>query len=513
MARDLDHRTSARPRVAEQVAGTRLQLILSAACAYTILAILSRQGLQHNQGTADIWLPCGLSDALALRVGFWAVPVPLLGVLIDNLGHGGQHLGRAVTVVIGHGSGCALVAALAPRWMRGRDLLASLSNLFVFLGVTALGALASTLIASVVIPELRDWNQQGPALSWWAGNLTGSVVLAPPLLSWMGRNSQNQRRELLRAEYGLLLLACAVTGLLVSTDWIKVISLRPATLVLPLSLWAAYRFSPAAATPVMGLLALSLAWLPNPNDQRLLSASALQSQELLAITVSMALITALTVLVINNSRVRTSRQLRQLAGSLERTVAERTDQLAAANARLQHLSDTDGLTGIPNRRHFDQLLSERWRMAAASGASLAVAMIDIDHFKAYNDTYGHPAGDRCLQQVAAALSADIRQGSDCLARYGGEEFVVLWSNLDAQQAAAMAERLRQGVIALALPHQSNTAAGVVTLSIGVAVQQVDRGSLRAPSDELQHGIDALLRQADQRLYAAKNLGRNRVVSA
>jgi len=512
VARELDHRTSSRPRVAEQVAGSRLQLILSAACAYTILSILSRQGLQHHNGTVDIWLPCGLSDALALRVGLWAVPITLLGGLIDNLGHGGHHLGRAVIVAIGHGSSCALVAALAPRWMRGRDLFASLSNLFVFLGVLALAALASTVIASLVIPELRDWNQQGPALSWWAGNLTGSVVLAPPLLSWMGRNSQNQRRELLRTEYGLLLLACGLTALVVSADWIQVISLRPATLVMPLSLWAAYRFSPAAATPVTGLLALSLSWLPNPNDQRLLSANALQSQEVLALTVNVALITALTVLVINNSRVRTSRQLRQLAGSLERTVAERTDQLAAANARLQHLSDTDGLTGIANRRRFDGLLSERWRMAAASGTPLAVAMIDIDHFKAYNDTYGHPAGDRCLQQVAAALSEEIRQGSDCLARYGGEEFVVLWNGLDPKQAAAMAERLRACVLALALPHQSNGAAAVVTLSIGVAAQQVPRGSLRAPSDEIQHGIDALLKLADQRLYAAKSQGRNRVVS-
>ena len=192
-------------------------------------------------------------------------------------------------------------------------------------------------------------------------------------------------------------------------------------------------------------------------------------------------------------------------------MAERTDQLAAANARLQHLSDTDSLTGIANRRRFDGLLSERWRMAAGSGTSLAVAMIDIDHFKAYNDTYGHAAGDRCLQQVAAALSAEIRQGNDCLARYGGEEFVVLWSGLDPQQAAAMAERLRACVAALALPHQRNGAAAVVTLSIGVAAQPVPRGSQRAPSDEIQHGIDALLKLADQRLYAAKSQGRNRVV--
>jgi diguanylate cyclase (GGDEF)-like protein len=228
--------------------------------------------------------------------------------------------------------------------------------------------------------------------------------------------------------------------------------------------------------------------------------------------VIITLITSLMVLVVNANRTRTNRQLQQLAGSLERTVVERTEQLEAANAQLQRLSDTDGLTGITNRRRFDALLRERWRTATRAGSSLAVAMIDIDHFKAYNDHYGHQAGDRCLQQVAAALAAEIRRGSDCVARYGGEEFVVLWCGLTLDQASAMAERLLQRVTALALPHASNPSGPIVSLSIGVAARQL-QGQATAPLiEELEPQITALLQQADARLYAAKTAGRNRVVS-
>ncbi|MFM1812172.1 MAG: hypothetical protein RLZZ336_1110 [Cyanobacteriota bacterium] len=502
-----------RPAGQEQRPGSRARLVVGSSCAYVILAIISSHGWPDHQASADIWLPSGLSDALALRVGYWAVPVPLLGTLLSNLGRTSFDLQQALVVGLGHSCGAALMATLAPRWMRGRDLFASVGNLFGFLAAAGMCALTSTLIASLVLPPLRNWTQGGQALSWWAGNLAGSVVMAPPLLSWLGRNCRTRLRELRRLEFWLLLLACVVMGLMVHLDLVMVFSLRPATGILPLSLWAGFRFSPAAATPVMAGLALLQARLPNPNDQRLQVDNSVQALELLELTVIITLITSLMVLVVNTSRTRANRQLQQLAGSLERTVAERTEQLEAANTQLQRLSDTDGLTGITNRRRFDALLRERWRAATRAGSSLAVAMIDIDHFKAYNDHYGHQAGDRCLQQVAAALDAEIRRGSDCLARYGGEEFVVLWSDLTLAQATAMAERLRQRVGALALPHASNPAGQTVSLSIGVAARHPPSLATAPLAEEIEPAVTALLEQADERLYAAKAAGRNRVVGA
>ena len=114
--------------------------------------------------------------------------------------------------------------------------------------------------------------------------------------------------------------------------------------------------------------------------------------------------------------------------------------------------------------------------------------------------------------MASALAAEIRKGSDCLARYGGEEFVVLWCNLDLSQAAAMAERLRRRIAELALPHAGHGSGSDVSLSIGVAAQRIDSQASTASADEIEHQIDALLRQADDHLYTAKAAGRNRVVS-
>jgi diguanylate cyclase (GGDEF)-like protein len=502
-----------RPDGPEQGPVARARLVLSCSCAYVILAIVSSHGWPDDHAIADIWLPSGLSDALALRVGYWAVPVPLLGTLLSNLGRQSFDLQQALVVGLGHSCGTALVATLAPRWMRGRDLFASVGNLFGFLAAAAVCALASTLIASLVLPPLRNWTQGGQALSWWAGNLAGTVVMAPPLLSWLGRNCSTRLRELRRLEFWLLLLASVAMGVAVHLGLVEVFSLRPASGILPLTLWAGFRFSPAAATPINAGLALLMARLPNASDQRLQIHNSVQALELLELTVIITLITSLMVLVVNANRTRANRQLQQLAGSLERTVVERTEQLEAANSQLQRLSDTDGLTGITNRRRFDALLRDRWRTASRAGSSLAVAMIDIDHFKAYNDHYGHQAGDRCLQQVAAALRAEIRRGSDCLARYGGEEFVVLWCGLTPAQATAMAERLRQRVGALALPHATNPAGQTVSLSIGVAARRLPRQATAPLVEEIEAPIATLLRQADERLYAAKSAGRNRVVGA
>ncbi|WP_374473174.1 diguanylate cyclase domain-containing protein [Arenimonas sp.] len=171
--------------------------------------------------------------------------------------------------------------------------------------------------------------------------------------------------------------------------------------------------------------------------------------------------------------------------------------------RLRELSATDGLTHIANRRAFDDALVHEWERALRNGGPLSVVMADIDFFKRYNDQYGHVAGGVCLQQVAAALKAGIRQGGDFVGRYGGEEFVVVLPGADADAARAVAESLRQRVEALALPHEGNPATGVVTISLGVATCEPVRG--REPT--------TLVEAADKQLYRAKQGGRNRVEAA
>jgi diguanylate cyclase (GGDEF)-like protein len=198
-------------------------------------------------------------------------------------------------------------------------------------------------------------------------------------------------------------------------------------------------------------------------------------------------------------RLRT-RHLQRRAAELARLVDERTEALRQANEHLSRLSFADALTGLPNRRRLDEVLDLEWRRAQRMGTPLAVVMADIDAFKAYNDSRGHPEADRCLAQVADVIRRATHRAGDFAARYGGEEFIVLLPGSDAAAAAAFGERLRQACEAAALPHPASPVAPVVTLSVGVASRVPAAGE--APM--------ALVAEADAALYRAKQDGRNRV---
>ncbi|MDP2226673.1 MAG: diguanylate cyclase [Moraxellaceae bacterium] len=174
--------------------------------------------------------------------------------------------------------------------------------------------------------------------------------------------------------------------------------------------------------------------------------------------------------------------------------------LEESNLRLQYLTAIDGLTQIANRRSLDMTLTTEWQRALRKREPLGVVMIDVDHFKLFNDTYGHQAGDECLRGVAGALKDFARRPGDIAARYGGEEFVLVLTNATSAQARIVAERVRDRILELAIPHQSSSH-GNVTASFGVA-------SI-VPTNQ-HNGPEVLLLAADQALYRAKHSGRNRV---
>jgi len=196
----------------------------------------------------------------------------------------------------------------------------------------------------------------------------------------------------------------------------------------------------------------------------------------------------------------------QIAASnlaLEEKVQTRTAELEAANRQLEALSATDGLTGLANRRKFDVEWEMEWQRALRQGLPLAVAMVDVDQFKAYNDHYGHQMGDLCLKIVAQALGSSAQRSGELAARYGGEEFVVILPGLDGAQAYTVMERVRESLQAQDLPHAKADVAGVVTISVGVAsrVPRADESSA------------SLVQEADAAMYRAKHQGRNQVVLA
>ena len=178
-------------------------------------------------------------------------------------------------------------------------------------------------------------------------------------------------------------------------------------------------------------------------------------------------------------------------------------KLSRMNSQLERLSLTDGLTGLANRRQFDLTLQREWHAAQRNRYPLTLVFLDVDHFKNYNDNYGHPAGDIVLRRIGAVLTMVSKRAQDLPARYGGEEFVVLLPHTDPEHGRMLAEGIRQDVQALGIPHDYSEAADVVTVSLGVASFFPDR----------QHHPEDLVSQADQALYEAKQSGRNRVVVA
>ncbi len=221
--------------------------------------------------------------------------------------------------------------------------------------------------------------------------------------------------------------------------------------------------------------------------------------------------------------VQRERSLRQARAALARSLAQtqaaeqalkamvrERDQLARAqhmasaeHEKLARQSATDGLTGITNRRHFDEILGVEWLRAARSGSSLALLIVDIDHFKRFNDHYGHVAGDECLRRVAQLLQGCVRRAGEIVARYGGEEFVILLPGAGGAQAEDLAQRCLKAIAGVALPHVSSPTADHVTFSIGIAQAVPD--ATRDPT--------SLVNAADAAMYRAKMAGRARYVMA
>jgi diguanylate cyclase (GGDEF)-like protein len=187
---------------------------------------------------------------------------------------------------------------------------------------------------------------------------------------------------------------------------------------------------------------------------------------------------------------------------LEKLVNEKTEELKIANQELQHLANSDGLTKIGNRRCFEDFLAAEWKRARRSNTEISLILIDIDHFKLFNDTYGHLEGDECLKKVAKALEKTVNRPTDLVARFGGEEFAIVLGGTDAEGARIIAGEAFENVNELQIPHNKSDTSGYLTISIGIATTFA--------TDELTEA--ELVKAADKALYQAKENGRNQIVS-
>jgi diguanylate cyclase (GGDEF)-like protein len=205
---------------------------------------------------------------------------------------------------------------------------------------------------------------------------------------------------------------------------------------------------------------------------------------------------------LQRSHERLEAEVQALART-EQALRQTQAELEAANKVLAALAATDGLTGVANRRAFDETLDREWRRAIRNNLPIALVMIDIDAFKLFNDTLGHLQGDDCLRDVAEALRSAVMRPCDLVARYGGEEFAILLPETGRDPAVMLGERMRAAIEAMGIAHPSSPVAAVVTASLGVASARPKQGE--APP--------SLVKAADEALYLAKQNGRNRVAVA
>jgi diguanylate cyclase (GGDEF)-like protein len=267
---------------------------------------------------------------------------------------------------------------------------------------------------------------------------------------------------------------------------------------------SAYFFMAAFVVVLLALAMLSMRQLGILPTNALTTSGAQIGSALEMLLLSFALADRYNVIrrEKEGAQQRLVENLRTSEAILEERVAERTQALQILNQRLEALSTTDGLTGIANRRQFDKLLANEWLRCTRLAQPIALAMVDIDWFKKYNDCYGHQAGDECLRNFSRILAATVCRSGDMVARYGGEEFVFFAPATDAEGALNMAHKVCEELQAAALPHAFSTF-GIVTASIGVAVM--------VPREGQEPG--ALIQAADASLYLAKTQGRNRAVLA
>jgi diguanylate cyclase (GGDEF)-like protein len=179
---------------------------------------------------------------------------------------------------------------------------------------------------------------------------------------------------------------------------------------------------------------------------------------------------------------------------------ELAKELARTNKILQRTALTDGLTGIANRRYFDEFLENEWRRCRREQLPITLCLLDIDFFKAYNDAYGHLKGDECLKKVAAILAANVKRPGDLVARYGGEEFAIVLSETSETGGCAVAKRVMQEVAARNILHEHSTVSDRITVSFGVTML----------TPKAATPVNDLIAQADRALYEAKKMGRNRI---
>ena len=456
--------------------------------AFLVLLLCSWLGIvlsRQSEGVATIWLTNGILFALVITqprkawLRYFAI-----GLAADTLADVlyGDPLRLALGVSVAN-SVEVIVSCFALTRLFGSPFnLSKRRPLLGFLGVAVVGATALTSALGAGWTEL--FVNAGPYWTlfrtWYLGDVLGMAILAPLvfILQRPGFFAVLRRRRL-PTTLALLAVPALATLLVFSQSKDPLMFF-----VFPALLLVVFRLGfPGAVLAIFVIACISIGLTVTGHGPLMLIAGSnmLHRIVIAQIFMAVALFTAFPVAALLEERKELELSLQQ------------------SEARYRELANVDALTGLANRRSFDERLDSEWHRAVRGRQSLALLVIDVDSFKSFNDIYGHVAGDECLRQMAAVIASTLQRASDTASRLGGEEFAVILPNTQLEGALTVAENIRQAVVALDIKHIGNSP-GIQTISIGVAA--------RVPL--LEESTLLLLTAADYALYDAKHLGRNRV---
>lgn len=446
------------------------------------------------EGTVIIWLPNALTLATLLYYRgqqyllfmFLVIAAEIAGDV--PLFHWNEALMLGLTNVA--------EVTLAYFLMRKVNMSSALHQLEDVIKFIVAGPLISSLFGALIGAAVLQFigKELTPYLSivqaWWFGDALGLIIGTPLLLAIL----HHVRQEIKPLHPVDVIVGVLSAGLLLMLMFAKNglfhgVLITP-TVLIPSMLYLASRTDLKFTAIAVAFFSFAVAMLitaeRNPFGDISASLTILHAQEFIAI-LGLACMGFTTLL----ARIRDNER------ELEDHVASRTSELQLLNQKLEQLSVTDSLTGVANRRRFDEVLDLEWTRANRAQQPITLAILDIDWFKLYNDNYGHQAGDDCLRKVSAVLTANICRKGDLVARYGGEEFVFIIPGMNAQHALKVSEKICKDIEALAIPHKKSIF-GHLTVSIGVT-------SITPQSSQNAY---MLIKVSDEALYEAKNLGRN-----
>ena len=445
--------------------------------------------VEANIVTNVLFLSEGLALGFTIRWGPQMWPGVFLGQLVLAVLNGLPVPVAALVAAVN--SAEAVLGWWLFRRLRLRADLARPQDAFGLLGLIALllQPFSATLGTGVLLASGRlaasDWLLAW--LAWWLGNTIGQALMTPAILTWttpISRPPASRREGWLWSILFVLAMIAVFLSPVVKVEWPLLIFAFTYPLLAAITVRTGPRGA-AAALVLLGLVSIQATATGRGPFAIVDDASAVVDS------------TALQIVYLDLFLAGAVALCLPLAASV--TAKQRVErELAAANGILARLSTTDWLTGLGNRRHFEQTLAADFAEAVRAGHDLGLIMIDVDEFKAYNDLYGHQAGDECLRQISALIAVGAEGAGGRAARFGGEEFALIVPGADQTHLVGVAERIKADLTALAIEHVGSTT-GQVTVCFGVARR----------SDGI-NSADDLVGRADAALYRAKRLGRDRI---